>query len=670
MMNTKRRRVGTMVLLLLSLAGCTGERGNVWMDDLPIQTYSDGIPGISVRARASGDTMRLGGVVHQRGVGVKCVSVLAFYLDGKGRRFTALAGVDDRGLASVGVKFYVIGDKKILFESGEMHAGDGGKPVDVDLTGVRRLGLLVTADTANMSKVFPDWADARFRMQEGYKPENVPNTGERYILTPAAGAAPRINGARVYGATASSPFLFTVAASGVRPLHFSAEGLPAGLSMDGATGIITGKVSRKGNYPVRVTVRNASGEDKGGLMICIGDTIALTPPMGWNGWNSWARNIDREKVMASARALVEKGLRDHGWSYINIDDAWQGQRTGGDHALQPNGKFPRFKEMVDSLHSMGLKAGVYSTPWISSYAGFAGGSSDFADGAYPDSIAENKRAYRRIGKYRFEKEDARQMAAWGIDFLKYDWHIDVSSAERMSEALRHSGRDIVYSLSNSAPFANAPDWARLSNMWRTGPDIRDSWNSLYVSAFTIDKWGPYGGRGHWNDPDMMIVGKVTTASQLHPTRLTPDEQYSHVSLYSLLAAPMIIGCPLEQLDAFDLNLLTNDEVIAIDQDALGEPARLVSDEGGVQTWVRPMEDGSYAVGLFNTADFGRTPESYFRWGDEKPVGCAWKLAGAGLKGRWKLRDVWRQKDLGVFEGSFSTSIPYHGVLLLRVFPEK
>jgi alpha-galactosidase len=640
------------------------------MDDLDIKTYSEGVPGIAARAKASGDTMRLGGVVYERGVGVKCVSLLAFYLEGKGRRFTALAGADDKSLNTVGVKFYVIGDRKILFESGVMHAGDEPRKVDVPLEGISRLGLLVTGDTANMSKAFPDWANARFFMEDGHAPGNIPNTDKAYILTPGPGKEPRINGATVAGATPGNPFLFTVAATGQRPMSYSSSGLPRGLTMDPATGIITGKVDRKGNYPAMVTVKNAFGHDTKQLTIRVGDTIAFTPPMGWNGWNSWARDIDREKVMRSARALVQRGLRDHGWTYINIDDAWQGQRSGADHALQPNDKFPRFREMVDSLHALGLKAGVYSTPWISSYAGFAGGSSDFADGAYPDTIAANKRAYRHVGEYRFEKADARQMAEWGIDFLKYDWHIDVSSAERMSEALRHSGRDIVYSLSNSAPFANAADWKRLANMWRTGPDIRDSWNSLYVSAFTIDKWGPYGGPGHWNDPDMMIVGKVTTSAVLHPTRLTPDEQYSHVSIYSLLAAPLIIGSPIEELDAFGLSLLTNDEVIAIDQDPLGRPARLLSDEEGVQTWIRPLQDGSYAIGLFNTADFGKTPVSYFRWGDEKPVKYTFDPAKAGLTGRWKMRDVWRQKDLDISDGAYTTEIPYHGVVLLRFYPVK
>ena len=273
----------------------------------------------------------------------------------------------------------------------------------------------------------------------------------------------------------------------------------------------------------------------------------------------------------------------------------------------------------------------------------------------------------RIGKYRFETNDALQMAEWGFDFLKYDWRIDVNSAERMSSALKKSGRDVVFSLSNNAPFDKVKDWMRTSNMYRTGPDIRDSWNSLYMLAFTLDKWGPYGGPGHWNDPDMMIVGNVATGVALHPTNLTPDEQYSHVSIFSLLAAPMLIGCPLGQLDAFTLNLLSNDEVIEVNQDPLGKPARLLSDENGVQVWAKPMEDGSYAVGLFNTDGYGTTPQSYFRWGNEKEKSYDFDFTKVGLKGTWKLRDVWRQKTLGTFNGSFKTSIPYHGVVMLRMY---
>jgi alpha-galactosidase len=285
-------------------------------------------------------------------------------------------------------------------------------------------------------------------------------------------------------------------------------------------------------------------------------------------------------------------------------------------------------------------------------------------------VKNNKRAFRYTGKYRFEKEDALQMAEWGVDFLKYDWRLEVPSAERMSIALKNSGRDIIYSLSNSAPFSNVKDWARISNMYRTGPDIRDSWHGLYHCTFTLDKWGPYGGPGHWNDPDMMILGNVTTGSEMHPTRLTPDEQYTHISLFALLSAPLLIGCPIEQLDAFTLNLLTNDEVIEIDQDPMGKSARLITDEGGVQTWLKPMADGSYAVGFFNTDNYGKTPASFFRWGTEKPKQFTVDFAKLGLNGKWRVRDVWRQENIGVITSSFTSIIPHHGVMMYRIYPVK
>ena len=366
--------------------------------------------------------------------------------------------------------------------------------------------------------------------------------------------------------------------------------------------------------------------------------------------------------------MVSKGLSNHGWSYINIDDAWQGYRGGKYNAIQPNSKFPSFIPMIEFIHSLGLKVGVYSTPWITSYAGYVGGSSNFENGAYPDSVKNNKRSFRYIGKYRFDENDAKQMADWGIDFLKYDWRIEVPSTARMGDALKKSGRDIIYSISNSAPFSNVKDWVKLTNMYRTGPDIRDSWLGLYTCAFTLDNWGPHGGPGHWNDPDMMILGNVSTGTDIHPTRLTPDEQYSHVSLFSLLAAPLMIGCPIEQLDDFTVNLLSNDEVIEIDQDPLGKSGRLIADENGVQIWAKPLEDGSLAVGLFNTANFEKTPQSYFHWGTEKENKFTLAFEKLGLKGNWRVRDVWRQKDLGIFANQFSTSIRHHGVVMVRLFP--
>ena len=659
-----------VVLFLMMPVVQAQETKKLWMDDLNIKAFSEGIPGILPKTNQGGDPMRMLGKTYSHGVGVASTSILSFLLEGKATAFSATVGVDDLGVKMLPHFFYVMGDGKILFESGEMKLGDQPKSFTVDLKGIQRMGMLVMVKDEGYTKVYANWADAQITMLGDATPKSTPNSGEKYILTPAASKTPRINTAPVFGVTPGNPFLFTIVASGEKPMQFSVDRLPQGLTLDAKTGIISGKLMAKGNHVVVLSAKNQFGKSQKTLHIKVGDTISLTPPIGWNGWNSWARLIDREKVLASANAMVNMGLKDHGWNYVNIDDAWQGYRGGKYNAMQPNEKFPNFKELIDEIHGMGLKLGVYSTPWITSYAGYIGGSSNIEDGAYPDSVKNNKRNYRYIGKYRFEKEDALQMADWGVDFLKYDWRLEVPSAERMSIALKNAGRDIIYSLSNSAPFRDVKDWVRVSNMYRTGPDIRDSWHGLYHCTFTLDKWGPYGGPGHWNDPDMMILGNVTTGSEMHPTRLTPDEQYSHISLFALLSAPLLIGCPIEQLDAFTLNLLTNDEVIEIDQDPLGKSARLISDEGGIQTWLKPMEDGSYAVGFFNTDDYGKTPHSFFRWGTEKPKNFNATFAKLGLKGKWRVQDVWRQKNMGVKETSFTTTIPHHGVMMYRLYPIK
>lgn len=661
----------TLLFLFISTFSFAQKTHKVWLDDLVIQAFSEGIRPAKSRVNYMDDTIQIAGARYQRGVGVQSVSVLSFYLNKNAFRFSAVIGADDQGNKEIPVKFYVLGDGKVLFESKEMHIGDAGIKVDVDLTGVERLGLLITDNIggSNNKRTYANWADAVLVMRPDSMPGHFPNDYDKYILTPKPADKPRINSAGIFGATPGNPFLYTIAATGRRPVLFSAVNLPKGLVLDKKTGIITGKIDKRGTYVATLKAKNALGEAVKKLTIRIGDTIALTPPIGWNGWNSWAAEIDREKVIASADAMVKMGLRDHGWTYINIDDAWQGVRSGPLTALQPNEKFPDFKGMVDYIHGLGLKAGLYSTPYISSYAGYVGASSDFEKGGEThESIMVNRRAFNRIAKYRFETNDANQMAAWGFDFLKYDWRIDVKSTERMAAALKQSGRDVVLSLSNSAPFANVTDWVRLSQMYRTGPDIRDSWSSLYQLGFTLDKWAPYSGPGHWLDPDMMIVGNVTTGPSMHPTRLTPDEQYSHVSIFSLLSAPMLIGCPIEQLDPFTLNLLTNDEVIGIDQDPLGKSARLAGEENGIQIWLKTLEDGSYAVGLFNTANYGKAPDTYFRWGNEPVRKFNFDFGKIGLKGKFLVRDVWRQKDLGVYASSIETSIRHHGVVMFRLIP--
>jgi alpha-galactosidase len=482
--------------------------------------------------------------------------------------------------------------------------------------------------------------------------------GAAEIRTPKPPATPRINGPRVYGERPGRPFLYTIPATGQRPMIYSASGLPDGLTLDSHTGRITGTVAQPGDYLVALSATSSLGRDERQLVIKIGDRVCLTPPLGWNSWNCFGGKVDQQKIAAQAQAMVDSGLIQHGWTYINIDDTWQGRRVGAEHVLQPNEKFPDMKRLCDEIHSLGLKAGIYSTPWVTSYARRAGGSAENPGGVWEPPPPGPKQVNKKIlpyavGKYHFMKQDARQWAQWGFDYLKYDWNpIEAPDVEEMAEALKASGRDFVYSLSNNAPFAGGPDYVRLANLWRTTGDIKDNWKSMSGIGFRQEKWAPLAGPGHWNDPDMLVVGMVGWGKPLHPTQLTPDEQYTHITLWCLLSAPLLIGCDLTQLDDFTLGVLTNDEVLGVDQDSLGHEAMPISKNGGQEVWAKPLADGSWAVGLFNR--------------DEQPADVTLELGDLKLTGPQPARDLWRQKDLSPIENRLTLRAAAHGTELLKV----
>lgn len=387
------------------------------------------------------------------------------------------------------------------------------------------------------------------------------------------------------------------------------------------------------------------------------ERLCLTPPMGWNSFNCWGLKVDAQKIKAAADAMVSSGLATHAYNYVNIDDGWQGERGGPFNAIQGNEKFPDMGSLCDYVHSNGLRIGIYSTPWVKSYGGFTGGSS-----GKPVGYVRNKELGWYIGNITYEKEDAKQWAAWGIDYLKYDWNPwDVFTVKRMRDALLASGRDIIYSLSNSAPFQNAAAWVKLANCWRTGGDIEDTWESISNIGFSQDRWTSYSGPGHWNDPDMLVVGKLGWG-KVRENRLTHDEQITHITLWVILAAPLLIGCDLTQLDDFTLRLLCNEEVIAINQDPLGKQGhclrefRRVGKQGETTyheaIYVRELHDGAKVVGLFNR---GPHPESFeVRWSE------------LGVEGSMQIRDLWANKNLGVFVDKFSIGVPTHGAQLIKI----
>ncbi len=491
----------------------------------------------------------------------------------------------------------------------------------------------------------------------------------KYILTPPAPATPRINGAKVFGARPGSKFLYRVPCTGERPMKFSASGLPKGLSIDPEKGLITGVVKKPGEYPVEITASNSKGTTTRLLTIKIGDEVALTPPLGWSSWNCWGLLIDEGLVRETAASMVDNDLINYGWSYVNIDDGWQGLRGGKHNAIQPNPeKFTDMKKLADELHSEGMRLGIYSAPWVGTYAGFIGSYSDNPEGRYEwtvrDSLPSLQEAWParyynwRNGKHSFVANDVKQWEDWGIDYLKYDWTPNqLYYVKEMIDALRSTDRDILFGMSNAAHWGDAPQWARYPNCYRTTGDIRDTWGNMSRIGFQQqDKWAPFNVPGHWADADMMVIGVVGWDGELHHSRLTPDEQYTHVSLWTILASPMFLGCDMQQLDDFTLSLLRNNEIIEVHQDELGYQGFPFFKDNRSVVYAKPLVDGSMAVGLFNYGD--------------TPLDMVISPSDFGIRGQQKIRELWRQKDVWEKEAKekFTANVAPHGVVMIKIYP--
>ncbi|HMI02020.1 MAG TPA: putative Ig domain-containing protein [Pedobacter sp.] len=505
---------------------------------------------------------------------------------------------------------------------------------------------------------------------------------EYVILTPKPRKQPQINSAGVYGVRPGSEIIYRIAATGAQPIKYIVSGLPAGCRFDTELGVIRGAVAKEGKYNFVITVRNKYGESHKDVTLVVGQTIALTPPMGWNSWNSFACNVTATDIKNTADQLIKTGLADYGWSYINIDDCWMkvpdiaNMPEGKEKALREpyhkanvdfriktkkvrfneqeligdtrdvngnvlaNKDFPDMRSLTDYLHKYGFKAGLYSSPGPLT-------------------------CQRYEGSYKHEYADAKQFAEWGFDYLKYDWCgyrsvVSKPSLEEvqypyrlMGQALKEADRDIVYSLCQYG-MKDVWKWGAPigGNVWRTTGDIRDNWENMSRIGFNQAGLESYAGPGHWNDPDMLVVGYVGWSKNLRPTYLSPNEQYTHISLWSLLAAPLLIGCDLTRLDDFTYGLLSNPEVIAVNQDILGKQASRVIRDKNIQVWSKQLLDGSIAVGVFNLGEI--------------PVDYQLSLAALQLRGKHTLRDLWKQEDMGSIEISFSVPVNRHGVKLFKI----
>ena len=354
--------------------------------------------------------------------------------------------------------------------------------------------------------------------------------------------------------------------------------------------------------------------------------LLRTPPMGWNSWNHFEEKVDDKTVRETADAMVKSGMAAAGYVYVNIDDTWEAGRDASG-AIVPNRKFPDMKALADYVHSKGLKLGIYSSPGPVTCGGYE-------------------------GSYGHEEQDARTYAAWGIDYLKYDWcsagriyGIPELRAiyQRMGDALLHCGRPIAFSLCEYG-MGDVWTWAPLvsGNLWRTTDDISDNWKSMTNIGFNQDKLAPYAGPGHWNDPDMLEVGNGG---------MTPAEYRTHFSLWCLLSAPLMAGNDLRTMSDDTREILTNREVIALDQDPLGRQATRLSARDGVEVLTKPLQGGGLAVGLFN-----RNPA-------EAEASFTWAEAGRTAPPA-TLRDLWGHADLSPSGDGFRGRVPAHGVVVL------
>lgn len=366
--------------------------------------------------------------------------------------------------------------------------------------------------------------------------------------------------------------------------------------------------------------------------------LALTPPMGWNSWNHFGAKVTDADVRAAADAMVASGMRDAGYRYINIDDGWEGKRDAEGY-IHPNRKFPHMKALADYIHSKGLKLGIYSSPGPKTCGGYE-------------------------GSYRHEQQDADTYARWGVDYLKYDLCSYTSimrlhdphqnpqksiammkaAYAKMHQALMNTHRPIVYSLCEYG-VGEVWKWGPKvgANLWRTTDDIRDNYRSMALIGFSQAGLEKYAGPGHWNDPDMLEIGNGG---------MNPDQYRTQMSLWAMLAAPLIAGNDLSKMDAVTKSNLLNKEVIAVDQDQLGiQGYRL----GPPQIWVRQLSGGAKAVAIFN-----------YVTDDEAEPQTLW-FKDIGFSGPVHVRDLWAHQDLGIMRDSYTVTVPQGGVVMLRVW---
>ncbi len=459
--------------------------------------------------------------------------------------------------------------------------------------------------------------------------------------TPFAGK-PIITMPEIFGMTPGKPFMTGLFAIGRRPITFTLENLPDGLTFNGKT--ISGALP-EGEYTVKVTAENASGKAEKTIKLISGKRmLRRTPLMGFTSWNAFGTSVTADDMVRTAEKMTELGLCDYGYRYMNLDSSWQDAYGGEFDAIQPDSvRFPDMEGMVEKIHSMGLYVGIYSTPFVSAWG--CPKDKESIPGTTQLPADESFKGYYPfpIGKIRKERNNVRQWEKWGIDYLKYDWRdTDRRNAQLMRDALDESEKDFVYCVTVLAHLEDADFYMENVNSWRSGEDTDGNWKTEKELFLSYPVWEKYTGNGHWYDLDMLSIGQ----GGLYWCNLTDDEKIFQYSARAFLGSPIQLGCPIECATEEELDLFCNEEVIAVNQDALLAPAKTVKKDAELYVFEKELFGGDLAVGIFNASDETRT--EHYRPDKSAPV-----------------RDLWLKEDTEA-SGLIEAILPPHSAKLYRI----
>ncbi len=610
-----------------------------------------------INASVMGKPLNIAGTQFKRGVGTHAGSKFTLALDGKAMSIEGLAGIDEGIFPEMGsAEFLIIADGQVLWRSGIMNRTMQAKPFALDLTNKQTCELLVFDGNDNIFSDHANWVETRFKVYKGYIPKPFIRPIEKeYQLTPNESLLPIIHGKKVYGARPGSEIRHYIPITGIEPINVTMSELPSGLSFDSSYRVIRGSIAKPGIYSLTIQAENPLGKTEYSFAFRIGDTISYSAPIGWSSWYAHWEFVTEKDIYKAAHALQSSGLQHYGYEYILIDDGWQDtSHSLSINGLQPAKKFPDLPGLIDSLHTLGFKVGMYSSP-----------------GA--------KTCVLLPGSLGHEAQDAEYFCSLDADLVKYDWcgyqtvydsllktnqytpeELAKAPYAKLGSLLSACNHDIFYML---CQYGNNDvwKWGRSvgGHAWRTTTDIQDNWWSMSnIVGFRQAGLETFAGHNGWNDMDHLRMGYSQPFPFTKKTELTAHEQYTQFSLWALLNSPLILSMHMDSLDAFTLSLLKNHEVLAMHQDPLGIQGSRVYKNIWQEIWSKPLSNGGLAIGFFNRDDVGEQSMSITR-----------DALGLSKSMEYVIRDIWTHQDVGLLSDELMYTVPSHGVRLIALIPK-